>query len=69
VIDLLTPEDVAKSLGVTVKTLANWRSAGLGPASLKVGKYARYEPTAVDAYIESLRPKSNVTPLPRRRAG
>lgn len=68
-IALLTPEQVAEQLQVSPKTLANWRSDGVGPAFLKVGKYARYEPEAVDAYIEKLRPKSNVTPLPRRRAG
>lgn len=64
---LLTPEEVAALLGVAVQTLYNWRSAGVGPASLKVGKYVRYEPAAVDAYIASLRPKSNLIPFPEAR--
>jgi excisionase family DNA binding protein len=65
---LLTPDQVAVQLGVEVKTLYNWRSAGTGPVALKVGKYLRYEPAALDAYLESLRPHSNVTPI-RRQEG
>lgn len=31
----LTPNEAAKFLGVSVKTLNNWRSKGLGPAYVK----------------------------------
>ncbi len=31
----LTPNEVAKFLGVSVKTLTNWRSLGKGPAYVK----------------------------------
>lgn len=65
---LLTPEDVADQLRVEVKTLANWRSSGVGPTFLKVGKYARYRQVDVDSYIESRLPKSNVTVLHARTA-
>ena len=33
---LLTPERVAAGLGVTTKTLTNWRSRGSGPAFVRV---------------------------------
>lgn len=65
---LLTPEDVATLLGVEVKTLYNWRSAGVGPVALKVGKYLRWRPEAVDAYLASLEPVSNVTHIGRARS-
>lgn len=37
------PEDVARLYAVSVGTLANWRSAGIGPTYVKVGgKCVRY---------------------------
>lgn len=40
---LLTPEQTAERLGVTVGTLANWRTAGDGPPYVKMGsKLVRY---------------------------
>lgn len=38
----LTPKDMAERMGVTVKTLANQRSAGTGPKFVKVGGAVRY---------------------------
>lgn len=38
----LTPEEMAERMGVTVKTLANQRSAGNGPKFVKVGGAVRY---------------------------
>lgn len=35
--DLLTPTELAVMLGMSVRTLANWRSAGKGPPYLKIG--------------------------------
>lgn len=35
--DLLTPAELAVMLGMSVRTLANWRSNGRGPKYLKVG--------------------------------
>lgn len=63
---LLTPEQVAEMLGLKVKTLYNWRLVGEGPQAIKVGKYLRYRPEAVEAYIDSLDPKANVIPITRR---
>lgn len=35
--DLLTPAELAGMLGMSVRTLANWRSTGKGPPYLKIG--------------------------------
>lgn len=35
--DLLTPNELAAMLGMSVRTLANWRSTGKGPPYLKIG--------------------------------
>ena len=35
--NLLTPAELATMLGMSVRTLANWRSAGKGPPYVKIG--------------------------------
>ncbi len=39
---LWTPEQVAERYGMSPKTLANWRSLGLGPKPLKAGRRVLY---------------------------
>lgn len=51
---LLTPGDVSDYLGIPKGTLANWRSAGRGPAYLRVGRHVRYRQSAVAAWTASL---------------
>jgi len=48
---LMTIADVADHLGVPVNTLYQWRSKGYGPAGRRVGKYVRYRPEDVDAWV------------------
>lgn len=43
----LTPPQVAELTGFKVSTLANWRSLGIGPASVKVGTRVRYDEAVV----------------------
>lgn len=64
---LLTAEDVADLLGVAVKTVYQWRSRrpAYGPPAFKVGKYLRWRPEAVQAWIDAQQPDSNVTPIRR----
>jgi hypothetical protein len=38
----LTPAQMSERMGVSVKTLANQRSAGIGPKFVKVGSTVRY---------------------------
>jgi DNA-binding transcriptional MerR regulator len=52
---LLSSADVAKVLDVSQRTLEFWRSAGIGPAYVKVGKRVRYRPADVEAYVEAQR--------------
>lgn len=47
---LLTPEHVARALGTTTKTLANWRSRGSGPAYVRVAGRVYYTRAAYEAY-------------------
>ena len=51
---LWTVQDVAEYLGVPVKTLYHWRSTGYGPPSRRVGKYLRYKPDEVEAWLDAV---------------
>lgn len=42
--ELVTPERLAKELGVTEKTLSQWRYKGTGPRYLKLGGAGRTNP-------------------------
>lgn len=64
---VLTPAQVHEQTGFAEKTLANWRSANQGPAYFKVGRLVRYRQSAVDAFLASFEPMSNVTHLHGRR--
>ncbi|MBN9208184.1 MAG: helix-turn-helix domain-containing protein [Microbacterium ginsengisoli] len=63
---LLTVDDVAERLQVAVKTVYQWRARkpeAYGPPAIKVGKYLRWKPEVVDAWIDAQEPDSNVTPI------
>lgn len=49
---LLTPVDVAKYLGVPPATVYAWRYRGVGPRSIKVGRYLRWRRSDVDAWLD-----------------
>lgn len=49
VADLLTPDQVAEGLGVSTKTLTNWRSRSVGPAYVRVAGRVFY---TLGAYTE-----------------
>lgn len=52
--DLLTPEQVAETLGLSPRTLAAWRSKRRGgPAWCKCGSLVRYRKADVVAWLES----------------
>jgi predicted DNA-binding transcriptional regulator AlpA len=46
--------DVSAYLGVPVATLYAWRSEMRGPLGRRVGRYLRYRPEDVRAWVESL---------------
>lgn len=49
----LTPAELAKRLRVSVKTLANWRVTGRGPAFIKVGGFVRYSEFEITRWEEA----------------
>lgn len=52
--DLLTPDQVAATLGLSHRTLAAWRSSGRNPIPyVKVGSRVRYRRQDVTAWLES----------------
>ena len=64
--DLLTPEEVAEITGLSMDTLAQWRSQRRCIPYLKIGRAVRYDPTEVQAYLERCR-VSVSDPRERRR--
>lgn len=51
---LWTVQDVSDYLGVPVATLYGWRHRGVGPAARRIGRYLRYRPADVWAWVDSL---------------
>jgi hypothetical protein len=49
---LATTEEVAGYLRKPAKTLANWRSMGMGPRYRLVGRDVRYDWADVDAWLK-----------------
>jgi predicted DNA-binding transcriptional regulator AlpA len=49
---LLTPEVVAETTGLSVETLAQWRSQGKGPPYVKISRNCvRYRQTDLDGWL------------------
>jgi len=49
---LLTLPQVAEQLGVPLGTVYAWRTRGLGPRGVRVGKYVRVRQSDLDAWVE-----------------
>lgn len=49
---LLTGNEVAQRLGMSPGTLTNWRSVGIGPAYIKMGRNVRYRSSRVNEWVE-----------------
>lgn len=51
---LWTVEEVAEFLRLpSVATLYRWRTMGTGPAAFRVGRYLRYDPETVRAWLRA----------------
>ncbi len=50
---LITMATVAERIGVPLKTLYNWRSAGTGPPGRRLGKHVMFRPRDVDDWFAS----------------
>jgi predicted DNA-binding transcriptional regulator AlpA len=47
-------KEVADFLGIPINTLYQWRSKNYGPPGKRIGKYVRFVPDQVKAWVESL---------------
>ncbi|MFF7240455.1 helix-turn-helix domain-containing protein [Streptomyces collinus] len=47
----LTPDDIAKIFEVPKETVYQWRKKRIGPLGFRIGKYVRYDPADVRAYV------------------
>lgn len=52
---MLTPIEAAEFVGLTNDSLANLRWKGGGPIYFKVGRYVRYDPADLTAWMRSRR--------------
>ncbi|QIY98505.1 helix-turn-helix transcriptional regulator [Streptomyces sp. S1D4-11] len=51
----LTPEDLVVMMRLpSVETVYQWRRKGTGPRGFRVGRYLRFDPEEVRAWVESL---------------
>lgn len=49
---LLSTEELADYLGVTVATLYEWRTKGKGPRAVRVGRNLKFRPADVDRWLD-----------------
>ncbi|GAB3103757.1 helix-turn-helix domain-containing protein [Isoptericola nanjingensis] len=49
---LMTPEELAEYLGVTLHCVYAWSSRGGGPNVVRVGARLRYRPDDVEAWLD-----------------
>ncbi|MEU9397472.1 MULTISPECIES: helix-turn-helix domain-containing protein [Streptomyces] len=47
----LTPDDIAEIFEVPLETVYQWRRKRTGPPGFRIGKYVRYDPADVRAYV------------------
>lgn len=52
---LLSTEDAAKRLSVSAACLIAWRSKGVGPQIVRLGRLVRYDVADLDAFVRSSR--------------
>lgn len=55
--DLMSEREVAGILRVTVQCLQKWRLEKKGPEYIKLGKRVRYDPAALERFIDERRVK------------
>jgi excisionase family DNA binding protein len=52
---LLTQQQLADELEVSLRTLERWRQQGSGPAFIRVGRSPRYRRADIDAWLDQQR--------------
>lgn len=51
--EFVSPEGLAALLALPVATVYGWRTKGVGPRGIKVGRHVRYRRSDVDAWLEA----------------
>lgn len=49
---VLSPAQLAAVMGVPLKTVYAWNTAGTGPEGMRMGKHVRYRRADVEAWME-----------------
>lgn len=55
---LMSVQELAELLQVSVKTIYDWRYRGLGPKAIRVGRHVRYEPDEIERWLVAQRNNS-----------
>jgi excisionase family DNA binding protein len=50
---LITPEQLAKQLNVTLRTVQRWEVERMGPPRVKIGRQIFYRVASVNSWLES----------------
>lgn len=50
---LLSTPRAAEYMGLSNRTLEEWRRHGKGPRHMKVGRLVRYDPADLDAFLDT----------------
>jgi excisionase family DNA binding protein len=61
-LNLITEEEVAKRLNVSVASLRRWRLLKKGPVFIKIGSLVRYRPEDLDSWLAVLPKGGNSEP-------
>lgn len=65
---LESPQDIADYLGVPIDTIYGWRSRGIGPRGMRVGRHVRYRRRDVDDWLDRQADKQSARPRPVARS-
>ena len=57
----MTSKNVGKEFGISEKTLEYWRTAGIGPDYIQVGKRIYYERKVLESFLKSCHVKTTGT--------
>lgn len=68
-LSLLTEDDVAKELNLSLASLRRWRLEKRGPQFIKVGSLVRYRPEDIEVWLLSLPTGGSIKPAVRAQVG
>ena len=63
-IELLTVQQLAELFQVPIATIYRWRSQGVGPRGMRIGRHVRYHRSDVEAFLAEARKASRTRACP-----